>query len=479
MWNNKIITYYFQNITNDFNQNQAKESVREAFRTWQAQARIYFIEVCNSSQADIVILFGSGAHGDNYPFDNQNGVLAHAFYPPPNSGSLAGDVHFDEDENWTNIFQNYGSQPIDLQTVALHEIGHSLGLAHSTVSDAIMYAYYGGSRRILAQDDIDGIRVIYGSPINVITGSNVICGSIAQTYSLAEAIPSGYSITWTANTSQVILNSSGTNVTVTNNGFNGNLVLTSTISNGCGTLVFTKEIQITNGSAPNIYSFTPYITQGSNTTYMSEFCNKLTYVCEGYNKNISENIKNNESNIFSPNSYCASGYITDPTATSITWSVAQTSSGSFHGYYIFNGNQFQVGINANYTSDWIILKCTRSNACGSSDSYYKFYVTGQCVCPGPPYCEILIDPFASEEKYTISPNPTNGQFNISLTSRDENAFIKEIIIKNKMGIAVFRKTFSNNQKQQTVNLFSKSTDIYFIEIFDGNEWTTQKLSLQR
>ena len=41
LWDHKIITYYFQNVTNDFNQAQAKETVREAFRTWQAQAHIF------------------------------------------------------------------------------------------------------------------------------------------------------------------------------------------------------------------------------------------------------------------------------------------------------------------------------------------------------------------------------------------------------------------------------------------------------
>ena len=53
----------------------------------------------------------------------------------------------------------------DLETVALHEIGHILGLGHSSVEGAIMYPYIssGATKLDLHHDDIHGIRALYKS----------------------------------------------------------------------------------------------------------------------------------------------------------------------------------------------------------------------------------------------------------------------------------------------------------------------------
>lgn len=49
----------------------------------------------------------------------------------------------------------------DVESVMLHENGHVAGLGHSSVTQAIMYAYYGGVRRSLHQDDVDGVTSLY------------------------------------------------------------------------------------------------------------------------------------------------------------------------------------------------------------------------------------------------------------------------------------------------------------------------------
>jgi Matrixin len=58
----------------------------------------------------------------------------------------------------------------DLVTVAAHEFGHALGLAHSDDPAALMYPFYSGPHRHLAADDSLGIQTIYESNLRVVPG---------------------------------------------------------------------------------------------------------------------------------------------------------------------------------------------------------------------------------------------------------------------------------------------------------------------
>ena len=74
----------------------------------------------------------------------------------------SGDIHFDDDEEFT-YGKSYGT---DVLWVAVHEAGHSLGLEHSRELDAVMYPWYSGSKGQnfdLRPDDVAGIQVLYGS----------------------------------------------------------------------------------------------------------------------------------------------------------------------------------------------------------------------------------------------------------------------------------------------------------------------------
>ena len=67
-------------------------------------------------------------------------------------------LHFDDDERWVNS----NTSNVDLLTVAAHEIGHTLGFAHSNDPGALMFPSYDGPRRFLGDDDIAGVQDLYG-----------------------------------------------------------------------------------------------------------------------------------------------------------------------------------------------------------------------------------------------------------------------------------------------------------------------------
>lgn len=90
------------------------------------------------------------------------------FYPISNiyiSAGLSGDIHFDDAEKYTILDLPRSSGTIKLLWVAVHELGHSLGLSHSDLRGAVMYPWYlhfPGLDFNLTTDDMLGIRAVYG-----------------------------------------------------------------------------------------------------------------------------------------------------------------------------------------------------------------------------------------------------------------------------------------------------------------------------
>jgi hypothetical protein len=136
--------------------------ILQAAQTWAQQTNINFAVVPDDGASE-----GSGPDEQGYSgfgdiriggYNFGSSTLALTYMPPnANNFSLAGDVTFNTGQGF-HINSTY-----DLFTVAMHEIGHALGLGESSVAGSVEYGTYTGIMKGLASDDIAGIRAIYSS----------------------------------------------------------------------------------------------------------------------------------------------------------------------------------------------------------------------------------------------------------------------------------------------------------------------------
>ena len=178
-WNRRnqtlALTFAFNNGTNDIAGTDEFQAVRNAFQTWAAVIPFTFTEVNSNQNPDVLIDWRPANDPD---LSMIGGIVAHSDYPPGCSvvvpqNSLPLPIHFDDSENSWAIGSVAGA--LDVETVALHEIGHILGLDHSTVPGSVMWPSMGLNTifRVLTQDDIDGVQACYGRRFPARPGATV------------------------------------------------------------------------------------------------------------------------------------------------------------------------------------------------------------------------------------------------------------------------------------------------------------------
>lgn len=96
-WDHNDVTYRILNYSPDMDRSVTDDAFARAFKVWSDVTPLTFTRLSQGT-ADIMISFGKADHGDPYPFDGKDGLLAHAY--PPGEG-MQGDAHFDDDEYWT------------------------------------------------------------------------------------------------------------------------------------------------------------------------------------------------------------------------------------------------------------------------------------------------------------------------------------------------------------------------------------------
>ncbi len=138
-------------------------------------------------------------------------------------------------EGWT--WQDGPGAPsggqIDIQGVACHELGHSLGLGHSTVVGATMYPSISGTgaqQRSIEADDIAGVQFIYGVKSATKPHISSVGGTTVLTINGSNFSATGNEVWFTSATISATTNYQivkATNVASTNGGTQITLVVPS------------------------------------------------------------------------------------------------------------------------------------------------------------------------------------------------------------------------------------------------------------
>ncbi|MBN3309047.1 MMP28 protein, partial [Amia calva] len=156
-WYKRHLSYRVVNWPRLLPPEQVRLAVRSAFTLWGNVSGLVFREA-PLGPSDLRLAFYEGEHSDGLgnAFDGPGGALAHAFFP------CRGEAHFDLEERWT-LGEGKGH---NLLVVLAHEIGHTLGLQHSPVRNALMSPYYKrlGAAPLLGWDDIAAVQQLYGKP---------------------------------------------------------------------------------------------------------------------------------------------------------------------------------------------------------------------------------------------------------------------------------------------------------------------------
>lgn len=137
-WGRRELTYKIS--SNSTSQELAKKpeeielQIKKALNVWSEVAKVYFRLAQDGEETDIEFRFVKEHNDELPPFEGPNSDLAHAFFPDLHKG-----IHFNDYIDFTIDANGKG---VDIYQLAVHEIGHALGIHHNPNKLSIMYPIF-------------------------------------------------------------------------------------------------------------------------------------------------------------------------------------------------------------------------------------------------------------------------------------------------------------------------------------------------
>ena len=256
-------------------------------------------------------------------------------------------------------------------------------------------------------------------PIPFITGPSLVCASANSVFTISE-VPIGQTVTWSVDQPrlvQVTPNNTSVTLRAVNNARNGEVTLTATLSSGVLCLseaTFTKDFWVGN-------------PRGVTT-----------------NPNGVPAIEAQIGSIININATSVPG-ATISSISSLNW---------------WTNNSSALDLNPGYGV--CVVECL-------AIGYNYVYVTSSNTCGTSPYRLIPVDVTSEggggQQFLDLSPNPSNGVFNIEIKDLDNSKLDQriEIVIYDSYQNKVFQSTFYG--ESTTIDLTNQQKGFYYLHLF--------------
>lgn len=177
VWATSCLSYSFSKaFTRNLPHDRVREVVRRSFASWAAmpcggQTATLTFEEGDDSACGVAEFSDKGENinliifrDDDFPYNSEDNTLAKTTVTFDVKTGLILDADIEVNTAFNEVTLDDGRVVYDLQSIMTHEIGHLMGIAHTPVLEATMFASYEPgqtSLRTLSQDDVDAACAIY------------------------------------------------------------------------------------------------------------------------------------------------------------------------------------------------------------------------------------------------------------------------------------------------------------------------------